>query len=357
MDFESINGLIGDYEAWHEASVERFVGRLREAEGVDPVIGRFGEYLRRPGKRLRPLLLILAAEAGGCGDRGMVMPAAFSVEAFHTFILIHDDVIDESASRRGRPSLHRDLVDGLGMPLRRGESLAVVLGDLLYGYALEVLNEVTAGPGIRATAIRYFSRVIQDTGLGEALELSLAERPLADVTEAAIETVYQLKTTRYTFEAPLVLGAVLSGLPDGAQEVLERYARPVGRAFQIANDLHEIREVIEGRTELAYDLSGEIRTLYMLRLMAAVGAGDVEQVERWAGGEGEGIAGIVGLVRSDKGVEIYGSLREEVLEGFRQGRQILAAAIDEGILPIRFASIADLVEARFEHSEAFVSKK
>lgn len=349
---ESTTTIASLYEAYHREAVGRFIARLDQADAVRPLLERFSEYLSRPGKRLRPLLLMRAAEAAGALPLETFLPAAYAVEAFHSFILIHDDVIDGSSSRRGRPSLHADIVRRLGAPRQRGEHLAIVLGDLLYGYALEALNEVVVRPGARAEAIRYFSRVIQDTGLGEALELSLAEQSTGEVSEAAIEKVYHLKTTRYTFEAPLVLGAQLAGLEGASLEALEGYALPVGRAFQVANDLHEIGEVLEGRVERAYDLAGEIRTLYLRRLAARLEPADRDRLET-APDRGEaGVASMAGLIRGDCGRATYRELRQEVFDGFVEGRRILERAVNDGLLPDSFLEIAELVEARFEHSEA-----
>ncbi|MGF1532052.1 MAG: polyprenyl synthetase family protein [Puniceicoccaceae bacterium] len=351
---ENLQRLQEAYEEHHAACIGQFSARLACSSVLGPMLERFDLYLRRPGKRIRPLLLLASHQSilGRSSSLTEILPAAFAMEAFHCFILIHDDVIDESASRRGRASLHADLAGRLGHSRRRGENLAVILGDLLYGYALEKLNEVSISAELKTKGIRYFSKVIQDTGLGEALELSLAEMEPAKVTEAEIEKVYELKTTRYTFEAPLVLGAIMGGADDLMLEPLMRYSKPVGRAFQIANDLHEIRLILNGTADLAYDLAGEIRTLYLRRLAEQLPPGDREALNAIPDGSSRGLERVIGAIRSATGRSVFEGLCEEVSNGMREGREIIEEAISEGRLPIGFRLIAELVERRFEHSEA-----
>ena len=95
---------------------------------------------------------------------------------------------------------------------------------------------------MRDAALAHFLRYITDTGAGEIYDILLGTRDIARVEEADISRMYTLKTTRYTFEAPLVLGALLAGVDDDHLRELAELIEPVGLAFQIQNDLIEYQQ-------------------------------------------------------------------------------------------------------------------
>jgi len=189
-------------------------------------------YTLRPAKRVRPALVM----AGHCLARGTpVVPSelwrfAAGLELLHTFLLIHDDVADQAEARRGGAALHRLLAPG-----RRGEDLAVVLGDHLFSRALEAMLE-SGLPGV-ARVVRYYLAVCRHTAAGQYLDLSLGGAPLAEVSLFQALRVASLKTARYGFCAPLVCGAMLGGGGDALREGLERVGRHVGMAYQLRDDL------------------------------------------------------------------------------------------------------------------------
>jgi geranylgeranyl diphosphate synthase type I len=171
-----------------------------------------------------------------------LLRAAASVELFHAFILIHDDVIDRSEVRRGLPTFHKRMEERLGkLPdrARMGQNLAIVVGDMLYALAVDTLLSTDFDPALRDAAMRRFLHYVADTGCGETLDILLSARDVAKVSEEDIVQMYHLKTTRYTFEAPLVLGALLAGADADAIHDLTAVAEPLGLAFQIQNDLVE----------------------------------------------------------------------------------------------------------------------
>ncbi|MBM4777027.1 MAG: polyprenyl synthetase family protein [Archangiaceae bacterium] len=191
-------------------------------------------YTLRPAKRVRPTLLLAGwAMASGELTRGVpegVKQFAAGLELLHTFMLIHDDVADRAATRRGGPSLHRALSSG-----KAGEDLAVVVGDHVYSRAVEVM--LTSGMPHAAEATRYMMAICRHTAVGQYLDIDLARTPLQDVTIFQTLKVANLKTARYGFVAPLVAGAMLGGADKALLEQLERVGRQVGLAFQLRDDL------------------------------------------------------------------------------------------------------------------------
>jgi geranylgeranyl diphosphate synthase type I len=183
------------------------------------------------------------------GDRPLenasLLRAALSLELLHAFILVHDDVIDQSARRRGLPTFHKLVEERLGRLQdagRIGVNVAIVVGDLIFALALETLRSTDFPAPRTDAALSRLLAYITDTGAGEIYDILLGTRDIARVEESDIQRMYTLKTTRYTFEAPLVLGALLAGAGDELLRELAELIEPVGLAFQIQNDVLEYQK-------------------------------------------------------------------------------------------------------------------
>jgi geranylgeranyl diphosphate synthase type I len=191
-------------------------------------------YSLRPAKRVRPTLLVAGwALAGGDVTRGVpqaVVDFAAGLELLHTFMLVHDDVADHAATRRGGPTLHRVLAQG-----RAGEDLAVVAGDHLFARAVEVM--LSTGLPNSAKAAQYLMAICRHTAAGQYLDVDLSRAPLDEVTLFQALKVATLKTAKYGFVAPLVAGAMLGGASQALLDALDRVGRQVGLAFQLKDDL------------------------------------------------------------------------------------------------------------------------
>jgi len=238
--------------ALFEAYLARFfhdnAERYAYGDLFEPLYLDITEFVGRRGKRIRPMLLMGAYRTFG-GERKVddpaLLQAALSLELLHAFILVHDDVIDQSERRRGLSTLHKLVEERMGKQdgaARVGENVAVVVGDMLFAMALDTLRAADFPAGRRDAALGHFLRYITDTGAGEIYDILLGTRDIARVSEDDIARMYTLKTTRYTFEAPLVLGALLAGVDDEVTGELSRLIEPVGLAFQIQNDLLEYQK-------------------------------------------------------------------------------------------------------------------
>ena len=238
------------------ASFEAFLARFfqenaeRYAYGdlFEPLYLDMTEFVTRRGKRIRPMLLLGSYRIFGGAralDDNSMMRAALSLELLHAFILIHDDVIDQSERRRRLPTFHKLVEERLGKiegAARVGWNVAVVVGDIVFAMAFDTLRSTDFDPAVRDTAMAHFLRYISDTGAGEIYDILLGARDIARVPEEDISRMYTLKTTRYTFEAPLVLGALLAGVDEDHLRELAELIEPVGLAFQIQNDLIEYHQ-------------------------------------------------------------------------------------------------------------------
>ncbi len=188
------------------------------------------EYLERPAKRVRPLLVsagFRVAQPDTPPDAGVAQFAA-GLELLHAFMLIHDDVLDRAPTRRGGPALQHLLGPG-------GDGLAIVAGDHLFARAIEAM--LSAPTPRAAAATQHILAVCRHTAIGQYLDLALAHEPLSRVNLFETLRVATLKTARYGFVAPLVCGAMLGGAAEETIDVLTRVGRHAGLAFQLTDDL------------------------------------------------------------------------------------------------------------------------
>lgn len=210
---------------------------------TEPLFATLRRLLFSPGKRLRPLLCVAGWQAAGApGDVPTILRVAAALELFQTFALIHDDVMDDSDSRRGQPSAHRTLSAAYvtaGGPRGRAEAhgrgAAVLLGDLLLVWS----DEMLAGAGLedraRGRVLPLVDSMRAELVYGQYLDLLSTGRITGDVGAAL--RVARYKTAKYTVERPLHLGvAVADGGPQ-LMQLCSDFAIPVGEAFQLRDDL------------------------------------------------------------------------------------------------------------------------
>ncbi len=177
-----------------------------------------GYILTGGGKRLRPLLVLLAARACGAAALGPQVAAAVIIEFIHTATLLHDDVVDGSEQRRGRHTAHTVF----------GNSASVLVGDFLYSRAFQIM--------VRLNSVKVLEILAQATNViaeGEVLQLMNAGDP--DTTEERYLAVIYRKTAKL-FEAGAQVAAVVSGAPEALESALASYGRHVGNAFQLVDD-------------------------------------------------------------------------------------------------------------------------
>jgi geranylgeranyl diphosphate synthase type I len=242
---DQLDHALGD---WLQAKREEAVaaGSPETLELIDGV----GQLATQGGKRLRPALVYYTYRAcGGAADEE-VLPLALSTELLHTYLLIHDDIMDHAEFRRGLPAAHVRFSDahrahGLhGDAEDFGRSAAILLGDLAQSWAVELACRVSTGRSIDGgiggnngggELARCFSAMCQEVIGGQYLELLVAQRRAA--TEEELLRVLRLKSGRYTAERPIQLGALLAGAPPEVLAELSRYGAAVGEAFQLQDDL------------------------------------------------------------------------------------------------------------------------
>jgi len=181
------------------------------------------------GKRLRPLLVYAAGHALGCDGPVLDAPAC-AVELIHAYSLVHDDLpaMDDDAMRRGRPTCH----------IVFGEAMAILAGDALQALAFELLAQASVDPAIGMAMQRALGRACGAEGMagGQALDLSAVGRTLS-LDE--LEHMHACKTGAL-IRASVQLGAMAAGADSGTLDALDHYARAVGLAFQVRDDILDV---------------------------------------------------------------------------------------------------------------------
>jgi geranylgeranyl diphosphate synthase type II len=225
------------------SSFDVYAGELRRE--INAALDRYTRYdvdcparlrdairhsLLAPAKRLRPMLVLMSAEACGC-DRSTALPAACAVELVHTYSLIHDDLpaMDDDDLRRGLPTCHAKF----------GEATAILAGDALLAQAFEVLARDVRPPSTAARCCAELGRAAGACALvgGQSDDLA-AEFAPGDL--AALEAIHRRKTGAL-FVVALRLGGIVASANERQLEALTHYGRALGFAFQIVDDLLDLQ--------------------------------------------------------------------------------------------------------------------
>ena len=226
---------VADFPAWSAARLARVEQALSDWVAPDAPAG-LGAAMRYAvldgGKRLRPLLVLAAAEAVG-GHEQAALRAACAVELIHAYSLVHDDMpcMDNDVLRRGKPTVH----------VRFGQAQALLAGDALQALAFELL---TPGDGsvpeaMQAVLCRLLARAAGSQGMagGQAIDLASVGKPL---NESELRAMHRLKTGAL-LQASVRMGAACgAAVPQAARAALDDYGAAIGLAFQVVDDILDV---------------------------------------------------------------------------------------------------------------------
>lgn len=207
------------------------------------------------GKRLRPSMLLLAAEAAG-GEPASLAPAAVSIELIHNFTLIHDDIMDNADVRRGRAAVHKVW----------GVAGAILAGDTLYSKAFQVLGKTPAKPELILGAMNVLSGTCTAICEGQWLDMEFEKRDRVS-EEEYMEMIE--KKTGVLYGASASMGALLAGASDDVVRGLDEFGRLTGMGFQLQDDVLDLTapEKILGKRR-GGDLVEGKKTLIMIHAFA-----------------------------------------------------------------------------------------
>lgn len=250
--------------------------RVADLAALDPALLTVGRevagLVRASGKRLRPAFVYWGHRATGADHFEGIFGPAGAVELLHTFALIHDDVMDRSPERRGRPAVHEALActhvqEGLGGdPGWFGVGGAILAGDLAFVWADHLLDTAALPATVIARARAVFTQLRIEVMAGQYLDLRLTGRESAGESESL--RVALLKSGRYTVTRPLQLGATIGGSSAPLDAALRAYGDSAGLAFQLRDDVLGLfgNPLVTGKGALS-DLREGKRTVLMLRAL------------------------------------------------------------------------------------------
>jgi geranylgeranyl diphosphate synthase, type I len=263
--------------------------QVRQLGGIDPDLGRFARTARdlvlAGGKRLRPTFAYWGwrGVVGPHEQVDSVLPALAALELMHTFALVHDDVMDNSATRRGRPTAHRifaaqhDSAGRIGDPAQFGSTSAILVGDLCLIWADQLLARTPLSTATLFAVRACYDRMRVEAVAGQYLDILGENEPGSWSVERAL-LVARHKTASYTVQRPLQFGMTLAGLDASTQaqvdDAYSRYGTAVGEAFQLCDDLLGVfgDPAVTGKPAGDDLRTGKPTTLLMLALQLATPA-------------------------------------------------------------------------------------
>ena len=199
------------------------------------------DFILRSGKRIRPILFYYGYLIAGGKDKKEVLKTAISIELIHSYLLIHDDIIDRDNFRHGGLSMHYKYKKKFADEFKEkdlkhfGIAMAIMAGDLASAYGYEVLTNANLSLNLKIKATNKLNEVLLNTVAGESIDVILSMN-----TEFGTDKIIEMqkyKTAKYTIEGPLHLGAVLAGADDEFLKSLSKFAIPLGVVFQIQDDI------------------------------------------------------------------------------------------------------------------------
>lgn len=227
---------------WWEGEPEEVLARLQEAverqlqQALDAL--RYETVLKQtvtyvvqlPGKRIRPLLCLLSSALEGA-EPWEALPAAAAVEILHSFTLVHDDIMDRSPLRRGQPTVH----------VRWNDAVAILTGDVLVGLVYRFLEHYGDRPDY-AELLHILTDALLEVSEGQALDLELP-----NLQQASLAQYWQMidGKTVALLRMALQVGAVVGKLRPSVRRIVTDLAVPLGRAFQVQDDLLDLVGVPE----------------------------------------------------------------------------------------------------------------
>ncbi|GGM69031.1 putative polyprenyl synthetase [Thermogymnomonas acidicola] len=252
------------------------------------VVGMIRDFTLNGGKRLRPIISILGHNIFEHED-GRMLKASLALELAQSYLLIHDDIMDESDMRRGRPTVHVEAGNIYASNPRRqklGENIGIVAGDLAECYAHEVLMGSGFPPERLVRAGAELSSIIETTGYGQVLDIHSSH--MEEFCQSDLMRLHLWKTSRYTVQGPLSFGSLLAGRD--MDRNLSYYGYLAGVAFQLHDDIlglfgnQEVTgkpvrsDVVEGKKTLlilkAMEMSGESERKFIQSVLGNPGVTD-----------------------------------------------------------------------------------
>ena len=283
----ALNQVIQDVEDYLNVYLK---SQLDEARRLNPDYAELWEVIidvnGAGGKRIRPYMTVLSYKAFGGTNYKSILPIASAMELLHCAMLIHDDIIDRDYVRRGKPNVagqYYNKYAGNDDRAHLAASAAIIAGDLLISSAYQIVLESDFDAEQKLLAHKIIGEAIFEVCGGELMD---TEAVIYQPDQVNSLKIAELKTAGYSFDAPLRMGAILAGATDGSVKTLSDYARSVGVAFQLTDDMLGVfgDESVTGKPE-GSDLKEAKRTYLLQRTLKNLQGNERVEFEALVGRE------------------------------------------------------------------------
>ena len=207
------------------------------------LIKSMGDFSKRGGKRLRPILMIQGHNLFK-PENHKIIKASIAIELIHNFLLVHDDVMDRDQLRRGGLTINKLYSNYFQSsfnhksPAHLGDSTAITIGNIFFSLGNAIISNSSFPEKNKCKALNAISEMITNVGIGQSYDIMYSLKK--NLTEEEILIMYNLKTGVYSFSGPLILGAILAGARENSIKKIKAFAKPLGLAFQIKDDLLDL---------------------------------------------------------------------------------------------------------------------
>ncbi len=220
--------------------------KVREAAKISPYAKEMMDHIYdltlRGGKRIRAALLFYSYIAHGGKNKKEALLAAMSMEMAETYLLIHDDIMDDDVLRRGGITIHEsykliadEKYHGKINSRHFGLCAGILCGNIAASLSNEILCNLKINTSAKNASICELNKIYVTENIGQMLDIYSEIR--SDVTTGDVIKVHEMKTVPYTFDGPIKIGALLAGADLKSIKKLEKYSYPLGIAFQIQDDI------------------------------------------------------------------------------------------------------------------------
>lgn len=327
---------LSDIPSRVDAMIEDYLAaRSAEVCEISPATQQAFELLQqslRGGKRIRPMFAWVGfTSAPSDEDPEAVLRAITALEFIQSCAIIHDDIIDSSATRRGYPTVHRAIAahhqtnNWSGNSEHFGIAVAILIGDLALSWADDLLNASGLSAAALARAWEPWRAMRTEVIAGQILDVSAEARGSESVAEA--ENINLYKTAAYTIARPLHLGAAIANAPANS---LLRYGRDIGVAYQLRDDLLGVfgDPAVTGKPA-GDDLREGKRTVLLATALQLLDASDPPAAAELRAGMGTpNAAELAGLIRRSGAVEV---MEQRIAELTASGLAHLDDSLPEGV--------------------------
>ncbi|MEE8381971.1 MAG: polyprenyl synthetase family protein [Thermodesulfobacteriota bacterium] len=243
----AVRNLIHTYQNKINRELDTFFNRLKNKyqhlDYTRLLIKSMEDFSKRGGKRLRPILMIQGYNLFK-PENHEIIKASISIELIHNFLLVHDDVMDRDQLRRGGLTINKLYSNYFKsrfnnkLTTHLGDSTAITIGNIFFSLGNAIIVNSSFPEKNKCRALNAISEMITNVGIGQSYDIMYSLKK--NLTEEEILIMYNLKTAVYSFSGPLVIGAILAGARKNSIKKIISFAKPLGLAFQIKDDLLDL---------------------------------------------------------------------------------------------------------------------